>query len=114
VQADLAGVASWRRHLRLGQAVGQPGADVIPRLRAGLDHPAVFKLQISLEHGADADALLPAHLPHRRDAVARRVGSLADQFRQLVGYFLVAQGFGEGLGGWQHNSLREYNRYSLL
>src|SRR5690606_27930652 len=74
---------------RLRQRRDAAGADVVPRLRARLDEAAVLELQVRLQHRRDADALLPAEPPHRRDAVAGPQRAARDQIRDVRGDTVV-------------------------
>src|SRR5205823_444048 len=64
-------------------------AHVMTRLRADLDRSAVLELRVRLDDGRGADALLPAQLPHRRQAVADLQRAAIDHLRDPIGELFV-------------------------
>ena len=62
----------------------QPG-DNLPCLGVRRIKVTVFKDEVSLQHRADADALLFAQLPHRGDAIPGAVGTLLNEFGHAAG-----------------------------
>ena len=67
----------------------RPRLHVIPRLRPGLDPPAVFEQPVRLEHRGNAYLELLAHLAHGRDALPDAQRARVDQPRHAVGDLLV-------------------------
>ena len=86
-------ITCWQRSLRVtavGRMLSSAGkrlghdfrgarADVIARLRAGLDHPAILQHRVGLHHGVDADVQLGAELPDRRQPLADPKSPPVDQ-----------------------------------
>ncbi len=79
-----------RRHVQLGLGRRRRArADEIARLRPALDQATAFQHEVRSQHGRDAELLLPARLPHRRNPLAGPVHATLDLRLEIVGQLFV-------------------------